>query len=139
MRFNKSMYSLAAAIGLQHKSNKEVNHKAARKEIQRIIIAAGVFPKHRDNRWACNTCQTPGCQNSAVDGTKLSCAKQIGKISRHTGEATTIAANNKQNKNNNNYDEFDETRNTCFGNSMKSKNGKGYFKKIDGNLPSFRF
>ena len=48
-------------------------------------------------------------------------------------ESLIIIESNLLNKNNNNYDEFDETRNTCFGNFMKSKNGKGYFKKINFN------
>ena len=92
MGANKGMYSSAAAIGSQYQGNKEVQHEAAGEEIQGITIAAGIFPEHCNNGWSCNSRQSPGSQNSSMDGAELPCAKQIGEIGRHTGEATTIAA-----------------------------------------------
>ena len=59
------------------------------------------------------------------------------KITNHIGvniyfhfESLIIVESNLLDKNNKNYDEFDKTRNTCFGNFMKSKMEKDILKKL---------
>jgi len=72
-------------------------------------------------------------QNPNFKGCLVKITNYIGINIYFYFESLIIIESNLLNKNNNKYDEFEDTRNTYFRNLMKSKNGKGYFKKINFN------